>query len=312
MEGHLICAVKTCKGEITCAQPSILCWLCDNVVHAKCVNVTGSTADALAKRIGLHYCCEECREVQNEMRAFMRQTRKGFKELFSGFRTLSKQFSKLDSDFNGLQLLNESPKRKKSTRKEETMSAAVPPPNVAQPSTPLTQPLIPVTTSVVTRSAAQKNSVSECVNSESSQPVTPKIPTILAPASIPVSASPRATTTASLSVVPKPLVGIPPRKQIFVSRLAPDLTSDDVMAFIQAKIQAAEIKVEKFKFSYERDVSSFKLCVPNDCFNHICTPDFWPAHIVVKEFEAKKKKNRPPIRLTLPNQTTAPNKTTKN
>lgn len=101
MEGHLICA------EITCAQPSILCWLYDNVVHAKCVNVNGSTADALAKRIGLCYCCVECREVQNENKAFMRQIRNGFKELFSGFRTLSKQLS--NSEFNGLQLLNESP-----------------------------------------------------------------------------------------------------------------------------------------------------------------------------------------------------------
>ncbi len=65
--------------------------------------------------------------------------------------------------------------------------------------------------------------------------------------------------------------------------------------------------MEKFKFSYERDISSFKINVPNELFNNICSPNFWSEYIVVKEFEVKKKKKRP-VGITLPRPeiTTAP------
>ncbi|KAH8269652.1 hypothetical protein KR026_008331, partial [Drosophila bipectinata] len=90
------------------------CWLCENVVHAKCAGFTASILDAISRRSGIHYCCENCRAVQGEMRSFMRQTKNGFKELITGFRKINDQLCALDTQFNGLHLLNESPKRKKS------------------------------------------------------------------------------------------------------------------------------------------------------------------------------------------------------
>ena len=78
-------------------------------------------------------------------------------------------------------------------------------------------------------------------------------------------------TSANVTAVieQKVLVGVPPKKQIFVSRLAPDTTSDDVKAFIQAKYKA-NVTVEKFKFTYLREISSFKISVTAEHFNKIC------------------------------------------
>jgi len=91
-------------------------------------------------------------------------------------------------------------------------------------------------------------------------------------------------TTEIQSAGPKPLAMVPLKKQIFVSQLSPDQTSSDD---IQDKTKVDNIKVEKFNFSYARDVSSFKITVPNELFSTICSGDFWPDGLVVKEFEAK-------------------------
>jgi len=39
--------------------------------------------------------------------------------------------------------------------------------------------------------------------------------------------------------------------------------------------------VEKFNFSYARDISSFKVTVPNELFSTIWSGDFWPDRMVV-------------------------------
>lgn len=90
-----------------------------------------------------------------------------------------------------------------------------------------------------------------------------------------------------------------------VSRLAPDITSNDVKAYIQAKIQAVDIKAEKCKFSYDRVISSFKISAPNELWGIIFSAQFCAEHVMVKEFEERKKKNRPSIKLPLPPPATA-------
>jgi len=56
-------------------------------------------------------------------------------------------------------------------------------------------------------------------------------------------------------VVPKPIACVLQRKQIFISRLHPELSSLD-------EIQVDDLKVEKFKCSYARNMSSFKIGIP--------------------------------------------------
>lgn len=143
-----------------------------------------------------------------------------------------------------------------------------------------------------------------------SQPVIPPVSISLPPQGNIESGLPAQVGTSEIqSAGPKPLAVVPLKKQIFVSRLSPDQTSSDVLSYIQDKTKADNIKVEKFNFSYARDISSFKITVPNELFSTICSGDFWPDSMVVKEFEAKiKNRKKGPVGIKLPSrgQTTAP------
>jgi len=92
-------------------------------------------------------------------------------------------------------------------------------------------------------------------------------------------------------VVPKTVTCVPQRKQIFVSRLNPDLSSLDITAYIHNKVQIDDLMVERFNFTYAREVSSFKTGVPCAHFETMCSANFWPVGIFVKEYDAKKKEN---------------------
>ncbi|KAL7724046.1 hypothetical protein ACLKA6_003079 [Drosophila palustris] len=109
------------------------------------LEATGLVADAVAQRTGLSWTCESCREVESEMRAFMRQTRSGFKDLSVGFNKLNAQFLAVDAQFNSLKLLAESPKRKKSTPRDLQTTAISQFSTVEQFLTPTT-PSAPQTT----------------------------------------------------------------------------------------------------------------------------------------------------------------------
>jgi len=87
------------------------------MVHTKCAGFNGRTSDDLANGIDLNYCCDACLVVANEMKSFMRQTKGGLKELINSFGVARDSFrraddllSALNSQFNGLKLLDESPK----------------------------------------------------------------------------------------------------------------------------------------------------------------------------------------------------------
>jgi len=99
-------------------------------------------------------------------------------------------------------------------------------------------------------------------------------------------------TSEIQSAGPKPLAVVPLKREIFVSRLSPDQTSSDVLSYIQDKTKANNIKVENFNFFYARDISFFKITVPNELFSTICSRDFWPDSMVVKEFEANIKNRK--------------------
>ncbi|KAH8283370.1 hypothetical protein KR054_000171, partial [Drosophila jambulina] len=248
---NFVCAIKGCQKEILEKQPYLYCWLCDAVVHAKCADVSGRVTDVCTD---LHYCCLACREVKKEMKAFMCQTRSGFKELMVKFREAHDLFSALDTQFNSLKLLNESPKRKKSTAGRQQLCQSQRPaiwhtPSPQPPS--VTLPLTPQTSIIKNTQGQIKLGLSAVVGN---------------------------------LALPKTLTAVPPSKTIFVSRLAPDLASEDVLAYIHLKTQAENKEVEKFKFSYARDISSFNISVPLKFFDTICSGDFWPEHVLVKEY----------------------------
>ncbi|KAH8318625.1 hypothetical protein KR067_001287, partial [Drosophila pandora] len=291
---NVVCSLKLCNKPISASQASIYCWLCESVSHAKCAGLTASVSDAISRRVGLHYCCSGCRAVQDEMRSFMRLTKSGFKDLIVGFRKINDQLSALDVQFNSLQLLNESPKRKKSATREvaaPVIAEQLDPPAIMQPLISLATPRA----GTVNEKLAPEFTVAEqnlsALSSMASLQVIPRNTLELTPIAStrngnPPPGPPERTDAAVLpTVAPKPLQVIPPVRQIFVSRLAPDTSEIDISAYIKAKTKAV-IRVEdirKFKYSYSRRMSSFMIRVPVPMFVTICSPGFWPEDIFVQE-----------------------------
>ncbi|SPP90023.1 Hypothetical predicted protein, partial [Drosophila guanche] len=132
---------------------------------------SGLVGDALSKRNGLHYSCEACRSVENNMVTFIRQTRKGCKELTVGFKKQSDRLLAMESQFGSFKVLNESPRRKKVTPRDPQVP--VPQPLAADqlsPSTPIVQQLISFATPRATTTAGDQVSATESIISENMQP----------------------------------------------------------------------------------------------------------------------------------------------
>ncbi|KAM8702697.1 hypothetical protein ACLKA7_000827 [Drosophila subpalustris] len=155
----------------------------------------GLVADAVAQRTGLSWTCESCREVKSEMRAFMRQTRSGFKDLSVGFNKLNAQFLAVDAQFNSLKLLAESPKRKKSTPRDLQTTA------ISQFST-VEQFLTPTTPS-----APQTMFATPIASMDVDIPIVDAVPTDTA-SSVPLSDS--SAVVKKRTSRPKPNIAPPP------------------------------------------------------------------------------------------------------
>ncbi|XP_058985094.1 uncharacterized protein LOC131805650 [Musca domestica] len=90
------------------------------------------------------------------------------------------------------------------------------------------------------------------------------------------------------------LIVVAPRKTIFVSRLHPDTTVDNLRSYIETKIPNLPdngIKILKFNKSQPRDISSFKIITPAKLFNLIVNRTFWPDGLLVKEFVFRERTN---------------------
>ncbi|KAL9874270.1 uncharacterized protein ACN427_012799 isoform 1-T2 [Glossina fuscipes fuscipes] len=83
------------------------------------------------------------------------------------------------------------------------------------------------------------------------------------------------------------LKAVPPRKAIFVSRLAPDTSVEKIRGYLAAKAPSVNLKrVSIFKLgpSQSRAISSFKILVPTENMNLILNKPLWPVGSLIKEF----------------------------
>ncbi|KAH8393178.1 hypothetical protein KR200_009134 [Drosophila serrata] len=270
MSSNIVCSVKTCKKAIAAGDLTIGCWLCDNVMHAKCIGVAARTVDDVRKNIGLRYCCEACRDVEREMTSFMRQTKSGFKGILTSFRKTLDMFLALDTQFNSLTLLNESPRRKKTAIGGQHVDGPQLPATGSQQQPPTAQPSTSALIPRVLRSSARKDSVSECAAG--------------------VSVPPSTDYTIQLSLVPPQ--GVPRlllALLVFVSRLNPDTTVKDVAIHLSNKLNVplTEFSVLKFNFKQKRDISSFKISLSDALYSKVLDASVWPVHAIVHEFHYK-------------------------
>jgi hypothetical protein len=123
------------------------------------------------------------------------------------------------------------------------------------------------------------------------RPTSPTTPANLRDPPTLVVTSPSPVPNKAPKTVPntKALVVVKPKKLVFVSRLAPDTSIEDVKTYIQSKISVTNVVVEKFKFNYSRDIASFKISIPADNFQSVCSGTFWPPDLIVKEYSPKQK-----------------------
>ena len=76
----------------------------------------------------------------------------------------------------------------------------------------------------------------------------------------------------------------PKKKTIFATRFAVDTNVEDMKFYILSKIKNCNPdEILLFKIN-SRKRGSFKIIVPDNLFQQIVNPEFWPKHALVREF----------------------------
>ncbi|KAH8321763.1 hypothetical protein KR067_000464, partial [Drosophila pandora] len=291
----LISTAKKCEfgGSIT-GDSYLSCWLCNNCSHIQFASggYNGRISDLITKNIGLTWSCIACREIESEMRTFMKQTRNGFLDVRKQFSAHNEQFLTVENQFLGLKLLSESPRKKIPNHNPMAVTLLSTPASHAIYSDTF---LTPNTSSPTVVPVEVIHSPSHLM--ESSRSLGP--PIVLEPPSlenlqVPVAPSPRALTGVApvLRSSGLSLRAVAPRKALFVSRLMPDATVDDPLKpSCPLKLDPNELAVFKFNFKHKRSISSFKIVIPESYFEKAVDPSAWPEHSIIHEFLAKDPLN---------------------
>ncbi|KAL9874405.1 uncharacterized protein ACN427_012899 [Glossina fuscipes fuscipes] len=100
----------------------------------------------------------------------------------------------------------------------------------------------------------------------------------------------RNTPTVNTPPVPNNdicLTAVPPRKAIFVSRLAPETSVDNIKSYLATKVPSVKLKrvsVVKMAPSQARAISSFKILVQTENKLNRLNKSLWPVGSLIKEF----------------------------
>ncbi|KAH8318225.1 hypothetical protein KR067_000410 [Drosophila pandora] len=271
----LICTAKKCEfGGCITGDSYLSCWLCNNCSHI------------ITKNIGLTWSCIACREIESEMRTFMKQTRNGFLDVRKQFSALNEQFLTFETQFLGLKLLNESPRRKIPNNNPMGVKLLGTPASYAIHSDTF---LTPNTSSPTVVPVEVIHSPSQWNRQGVLHPPS------LGNLQVPVAPAPRPLTGVApvLRSSGLSLRAVSPRKALFVSRLMPDATVDDVRSHLSNHLKVApnELAVFKFNFKHKRSISSFKIVIPESYFEKALDPSAWPEHSIIHEFLAKDHLN---------------------
>lgn len=263
----------------------VSCWLCLGSYHIKCCGLRARDADALAD-LGksLHWTCSRCKNIKIDFYKFFKNYKDVFDQLNKEFLSAQSKLSTFGELFTKFQMLDQFVDTDKSTStNKKTLSISLPTPVLPNSSLAIPPNSAVVNDVFVFPSTSSNETSSQTCNSSSitiennfSNAKSPLIP-------------PLTQTSENLNSDDqpriKPLKAIPPKKFIFVSRLASGTSPEDVDYYLKSKTNHnADILIHKFKFSQPRSISSFKLTVPAELFENIMDPGFWPVNTLVREF----------------------------
>ncbi|XP_070067647.1 uncharacterized protein [Drosophila takahashii] len=327
------CCMKPCllNGKITSRQPTIGCWLCNNIAHPKCADLghsAGLVADRTKSNSGLDWTCPSCHHIKVNIMAFIRQTDLEYQSLLAGFKDLFNRFEKAESNFKG-RILAAASHNAVATSDHVPVAADSGPDTGASSclqstahsstaSTAVSSGYVPTLESYRLATSNASTVVTDGCAADASPGLTPAAasfgpPDPIAPADLhPVNfdqastshaaavgsgiiltpantnTSPSQSTLCGVAQrVPMPLSGVAQKKLIFVSRLNPGASEEDVKNYLSSKLNVSRsvLTVLKFKFKQRREISSFKIGLPEEHLDKVLDVSIWPEHDLIESVQ---------------------------
>lgn len=310
----LKCYFKNCKIN---NDTDILtfCRLCDLTFHIKCVGLTARVHDTIVANKGLRWFCESCRLKEVDLTRLLNSTRRRFDEISRDLASVQEKFLNFKSEFSSFECMDDSAKansnlllpeppiqpvvdlpkpsrevqrKKKTTSQVDTAPSLInllsPVPD--HPANLFSELVVPDVN--VTAGASLSTSIPlhvQAVSNGGSSAVTRNTS-----GAIPKN---RLATSSEISAAKK-LVVVEPRKTVFISRLAPDTSIEDVRAHINAQLgfDDTSISIVKYRLKPRKSYSSFNVNLPEHLIHRVLNPTFWPKNTVVHEFIFRPRGNR--------------------
>lgn len=276
------CTVKNAN------EKSIFCWLCNGCAHLKCAGFNGKSFDKLLDPSnGFRWYCWSCRESETDSNILFHETRKSFADLKQCFNLANEKLLEFESMFMDLKSNNTRPNPSPKRKKPSTSSNVLGIPNSNEDPAIFLSPA--------------QTPTGEINNVENIDAIIERqIGFDIVDDGVAVSGSngalngEQSTNTNTINLIGN-LVVVPPRRTIFISRLSHDTsveTLEDYLKKMCSDFNNTDCKVFKFNYSQPRDISSFKIIVPDKIFHTISMESFWPNGVLVKEFIPRDRQGR--------------------
>lgn len=259
--------------EISCCErplnsPLISCsGICGKAFHCKCVGFTANVRDKIMEGgNGLFWYCEECRSHTTAL--YVAKFLK-YKDLFTGFMN---QLKILESRVSGV------------SSEINSLTADIPDSLLPSPPSILLSPPTPAAdTDKVSKEFPSPHGNSPSINQALQGTVSEPSTSTVSQDNESASSNP----TGLVVVTPAPR-----NRVIFLSRLSPDTTEDQLLAHVKLKYSSSPLASQFFcrkitsrmRPQSEALLASFKLFAPPELFEAVCSRRFWPDGVLVKEF----------------------------
>lgn len=296
----MACLYANCKVKNNSDQQFLCCWLCDAQAHWSCAGFNGRTFDVIVDRSkGLRWSCLNCRDLDVDFYRMFRDAKLVLSRLKSDFEAVSCKFDEMNSLFDKFEYVDNSPKRKKSTlnldNRANSLSSASNLISLLSPVVNFSKEGVPT---VIESGPPVENASSDSGGSEitplSAEVENVSVPNSNASTDVPVVTQGNDISCSISSLPPQNtgnnnlhgLVVVPPRRTVFISRLSPHTSVEEIGNYIKSiRPDIGEvISVFKFNYSQPRDISSFKIIVPGEFFDNVVSSAFWPDGVLVREF----------------------------
>lgn len=279
-------------------EKSVFCWICNDTAHLKCAGFSGKSFEKLSvPSNGFRWFCWKCRETESDFNILYLNSKKSFAELKHCFDLVKERMLQFEGMFNALKFNREHINSLPMQKEPSTPSNLLDMQNSAE-APALFLPPVPAVDIDRARNVENFNNAIDALTLDTDIrderiAVTDSNVLVIDSSDEPIAISPNSSNN---------LVVVPPRKTIFISRLSHDTPVGSLVDYIKQHCKDyndKDCKVFKINYYQPRDISSFKIVVPEKLFHTIVTETFWPAGVLVKEFIPRDRQGRT-SRINLP------------